>query len=67
MKRVLDLGSEAGLGLLECQQQRFHRAVFHLLYGVALGLAVLDGILERLVGERIPLLEGKCAACTPGR
>ncbi len=48
MKRMLDLGANAGLGLLEGQQQRFHGAVFPLLDGAAFGgdkAAGIRGIL----------------------
>ncbi|CAM0555340.1 hypothetical protein EHLJMEHL_04929 [Vreelandella titanicae] len=48
MKRMLDLGTDAGLRLLDLQQQRFHGVVFHLLDGSALGsntAAGFQGIL----------------------
>ncbi len=44
MKRVLDLGAEAGLGLLDRQQQPFHGTVFHLLDGAALGGNTAAGV-----------------------
>lgn len=37
MERVLNLGTNAGLGLLELQPQRFQGAIVHLLDGAALG------------------------------
>lgn len=37
MKRVFHLGTDAGLGFLDRQQQRFHRAVVHRLDVAALG------------------------------
>ena len=44
MKRVLDLGADAGLGLLDRQQQRFHGTVFHLLDGAAFGGDTAAGV-----------------------
>ncbi len=44
MKRVLDLGADAGLCLHDRQQQRFHGAVFHLLDSAAFGGVTALGI-----------------------
>jgi hypothetical protein len=44
MKLLIDVGADAGLGLFECQQQRFHGAVFHPLYNIALGGDTAQGV-----------------------
>ena len=44
MKRMLDLGTDAGLSLLDLEQQRFHRTVVHLLDGATLGGNTAPGI-----------------------
>ena len=55
MKRVLDLGADAGLGLLEFQQQCFHGTIFHLLDGSAFGGDTAPGIrVILLFAEMLP-------------
>jgi hypothetical protein len=53
MKRMLNLGTDAGFGLLEFQQQRFHGAVVHLLDGAAFGGDTAPGIWSILLFVQI--------------
>ena len=55
MKRVFHFGTDAGLGFLDRQQQRFHRAVVHRLDGAALGgNAVLEILGNLLFVKMLP-------------
>lgn len=49
MKRMLDLGADTGLGLLDRQRQRFLAAVFNFLEGATLGGNTATGVRSILI------------------